>query len=197
MARTEMSLSVRSATLTDDSGGSAIAQIVREVTTDATDPQLAQFVAKFDDGTDEHLFWQFRLPGNFGAVQDSGYPKLHVQFYMADQQATDDKEVGFSARVLAVTPRGAGGSPAGDVDEMTSLDIATDGGGQTTSSTVLNHADPATAGRLYSVSLNLSSIMDAAEAGDYVILQLNRATVTPVAVGDACVVAVVLEYTAA
>lgn len=197
MARSEIGLSVRSATLTNDTAGSAIAEIVREVTTDATDPQLAQFMARFDDSTDEHLFWQFRLPGNFRPSQESGYPKVHVQFFMDEDQADDEKTVCFEAAMLAVTPRGAGGSPSGDADEMTALNLTGGGGGWVTGSVTLDHADPATGDRLYEVSLDLSSSMDGARPGDYVILGVRRdADNAPLdtATGDACVVGVCLEY---
>jgi len=197
MARTEIALSVRSATLTDDSSGSAIAQVVREVTTDATDPQLAQFVGRFDDGTAEHLFWQFRLPGNFRSLQDGGFPALRVQFYMDDDQVDDSKVVRWQTALLAVTPRGSGGSPAGDTDEMTSLDLTNDGGGWVTASVTLDHASPATDDRLYEVVLDLSGNMDGAAAGDYVVLGLRRDAddASDTASGDACVLAAALEYT--
>jgi len=63
---------------------------------------------------------------------------------------------------------------------------------------VLDHADPATKGRLYQMSLDLSGNMDGAAAGDYVILGLRRDAdnaTYDTAVGDAVVVAVALEYT--
>lgn len=198
MARSEIVLSVRSATLTDDSSGSEIAEIVRVVTTDTSNPKLAQFLAKFDDTTMEYLFWQFRLPGHFRSSQESGFPKLHIQFFMASDQVSDDKTVAFEAAVLAVTPRDASGSPAGDDDEMTSLDMTADGGGWVIGSLTLDHADPATNDRLYEMSLDLSSNMDGATDGDYMVVALRRAAtqvVLDTAIGDACVVAVSLDYT--
>lgn len=197
MARTEVMLSVRGATLTNDSAGSAIAQVVREVTTDTTDPQLAQFVAKFDDSTDEHLFWQFRLPGNYRSPQDGGYPKAHVQFHMDADQADDEKAVRFQVALLSVGPRGENGEPMGHSDEMTSLDISNDGEGWVTGTALLDHADPATKGRLYQISMSLAGDMGNTSGGDYVVIGVRRDAdhASDTATGDACVVAVSFEYT--
>jgi len=197
VARTEVMLSVRGATLTDDSAGSAIAQVVREVTTDTTDPQLAQFVAKFDDSTDEHLFWQFRIPGNYRSSQESGHPKLHVQFYMDVDQADDEKAVRFQAAVLSVSPRGENGEPVGHSDEMTSLDISNDGEGWVAGTALLDHANPATKGRLYQISIGLEGYMGNTSGGDYVIIGVGRDADhgSDTGTGDACVVAVSFEYT--
>jgi hypothetical protein len=197
MARAEIGLSVRAATLTDDSAGSAIPEIARVMTSDSTAPRLAQFVAKFDDGVEEHLFWQFRLPGNFRAIQENEYPRLHVQFYMDQDQADDEKSVCFEGAILAVTPRGQAGGPSGDADVMTALDITADGGGWAAGSAELNHADPATGRRLYQITIDLSANVEGAAAGDYVILGLRRDAdnASDTAIGDACVVAVGLEYT--
>jgi hypothetical protein len=195
MAHAEIALSVRSAILTDDSDGSRIPEIVRQVTADASDPQLAQFVARFDEAVVEQLFWQFRLPGSYRQVQESGYPRLHVQFFMDEDQTDDEQAVCFQAAVVAIGPRGAGGSPEGDSDAMTSLSLG--GGGWASGSVTLDHADPATGGRLYQTHCDLGAIMDGSSAGDYIILGLRRDAENvslDTATGDACVVAVSLEY---
>jgi len=197
MATTEIALPVRSATLTDDSAGSAIPEIVREMTTAATDPQLAQFVARFDDTTNEYLFWQFRLPGNYKDCDESTGHYLHVLFYMASDQTDNTKKVGFTASVVKVTPRGGGGSPAGDDDEMTSLDLTNDSADTVTEYITLDHANPATNDRLYTIVLDMSDLWNDLTAGDYVIAGLRRQPEAPTlddAVGDACVVAVSFEY---
>ncbi len=197
MARTEIMLPVRSATLTDDSDGSAIPEIVREVTTDTTDPQLAQFVAKFDDSTLEHLFWQFRLPVNYRATQESGFPKIHVQFYMADDQPEHSRTVYWCGSILALTPRGYVGDPVGDDDEMTSLKMQDGSGWVANNGATLNHdgQDPSSNDRLYEVSIDMHDDADSAAAGDYVIVGLRRDVYGDNAEGDACVVAASLEYT--
>jgi hypothetical protein len=197
MARTEIALSVRSATLTDDSPGSAMAEVVREVTADTGAPRLAQFVARFDDTVREHLFWQVRWPGNFRAVQETGCPRLHIQFYLDQDQADDDHTVCFQAAILAVVPRGPGGSPPGDGDAMAALDMADGSGGWVGGSVTLDHADPAPRGRLYEISLDLSGHTDGAAAGDYVVIGLRRDSegTSDTATGDACMVAAGLEYT--
>ncbi|MBN1344517.1 MAG: hypothetical protein JXQ73_17640 [Phycisphaerae bacterium] len=195
MARTEIMLGVRAAALSDDSSGSAIPEVVREMTTDVTAPRLAQFVAKFDDTTAEYLFWQFRLPGNFRGEQETGLPRAHVLFYMDGGQTGDESTVCFRAGLVAVTPRGTPGSPAGDGDEMTSLALSSDGGGWASVSGTLDHADPADAGRLYGLAIDLAGHLDGASGGDYVILGLGRDVSADDASGDACVVSVSLEYT--
>lgn len=196
MASAEILLPVRSATLPDASAGSAMARIVREVTTDADAPKVVQFVARFGDATDEHLFWQFRLPGNVRATQAVGHPKVRVQFYLAENQVADNAKVDFEAALLAVTPRTA--SAGGDADDMAGLDLTAGGGGWVSGSLDLGVAATATAGRLYEAALDLSSNMDGAVAGDYVILGLRRDAddaTNDTMTGDACVVAASLAYT--
>ncbi len=196
MAQAEIMLPVRSATLPDDSAGSAMARLVREVTTDGDAPRVVQLVARFDATTTEHLFWQFRLPDNFKAAQAAGRPKLNVQFYLADDQTADNAKVDFEAALGPITPRSAGGG--GDDDDLTALDLTGDGGGWVAGPLDLGTQATATAGRLYEVGLDMSGNTDGAAAGDYVILGLRRDAddgMDDTMTGDACVVAVSLTYT--
>jgi len=197
MATSDILLSVRAATLPDDSSGSEAAEIVREVTHSAADPQLVQMVARFDDAVNEHLFWQFRLPGHTRGVQQAGCPRLHLQFYLDQDQPDDDRAVAFEAAMLAVTARGMGGVPAGDAGDVGGLSLTGDGGGWVGGTAPIDHADPASRGRLYAIGLDLSSHTDGAVAGDYVVIGLRRRADSPAdtALGDVCLVGASLEYT--
>jgi len=175
----EIGLSVRAGTQTNDAAGSAIAQLVRVVTSDADAPKLAYFAAAFDPNTDEHLFWQFRLPDNY-----NGTPTLYVQLYNDTAQGGDANTVAFEAAVVAVTP--------GDADVLTALDITNDGDGWTGSPIVLTNGT--TAGRLYESEIDLADDMDGAAGGDLLFIGLRRDVSDDDAAGDACVVAVSLKY---
>lgn len=188
VARSEIALPIRAATLPDDSVGSAIPELVHVVTSATTDPRLALLVAKFDDDTDEHLFWQVRMPVHYAANQHAGTPRLHVQFYMDEDQVDDSKTVRFEAALLAVTPNA-------DTDEMTALDLTQDGGGWMGTTTTLNHANPADGDHLYEACIDLSEATDSAAAGDLVVVGLRRDTSADTATGDACLVTASLEYT--
>jgi len=178
-------LPVAAAIIGDETAGSAGAGLSIYTTTDVTDPQVRHFVLAFDPTTDEHAFWQFRMPSDYAAGGT-----LALIFYMGADQADNTKKVDFEVAVQAITPNS-------DTTGMSALDITTDGGSWVAGTTTLNYANPATAGRLLSVSIDLSSNMDSASAGDFMILGLRRDAddgTNDTAAGDAIVVAVSFEY---
>jgi hypothetical protein len=180
MATAELLLPIQGALLTDDSAGSKMAQIERAVSSDPTDPQVFWFQAAFDDTTEEHLLWQFRVPGHFKAAQPAGHPKLVVQLTMATAVSGT---VQFAASLRSRTP-GAGER----------LDNVAGFAAFNESAAV---AAPTMAGALFEIEIELSGSQDGPSAGDLCLLCLKRDAddaVNDTATGDAQVVAVSFRY---
>ena len=180
MATAELLLPVQGALLTDDSDGSKMAQIERAVSSDAADPQAFWFQANFDDATEEHLLWQFRVPSHFRDSQPAGYPKLYAQMTMA---AATGGTVQFAAAVRSRTP--AAGERLDNVAGFAAF----------------NESDatdvPDTAGELFEVEIDLSGQLDGLSAGDLCLLILKRDAddaSNDTASGDAQVIAVTFRY---
>ena len=180
MATAELLLPIQGATLTDDSAGSKMAQIERAKTSDSTDPQVFWFQANFDDTTEEHLLWQFRVPSHFRDPQPSGLPKLHVQLKMASGTAG---KVNFAAALRSRTPTGGE-----RLDNVASFATFNDAAGTDV---------PDTAGELFEIEIDLSGEGDGLAAGDLCLLCLKRDAddaADDTASGDAHVVAVSFRY---
>ena len=156
---------------TDDSTGSASAQLSKRVTSDATDPQARWVQWLFDPDTDEHIYTQFIMPGNYA----SG-PVLKV--YYKCVSATSGDTV-FEGRLLAVTDADAVDV---DADEF----AATNASDATTV--------PGTAGYMDVLSITLTN-SDSVAAGDHVVLSLNRDISADGVAGDIEVVNCELQYT--
>jgi len=135
---------------TDDSAGSASAQLQKRTSSDATDPQTFWLEWLFDDTTQEHIQTSFVMPGNYASA-----PVLKVYYKMTS--ATAD-EVIFGGVLAAVTD-----ADATDVDanEMAAENLSA-------ATTV-----PGTAGYMDVASITLTNA-DSVAAGDHVILCLYR-----------------------
>jgi hypothetical protein len=134
---------------TDDSSGSASAQLSKRVTSDATDPQANWMEWLFDATTQEHIMCQFVMPGNY-----SGSPVLKVYYKMTSATAN---YIQWGAALMALTDADAQDA---DSDEFASANVAY--------ATV-----PGTAGYLDVISITLSNA-DSVAAGDHVVLVLYR-----------------------
>jgi len=172
-------LPVEGAALGDGTVGSAAPALSLVTTSDADDPQCRTFCLRFDASTDEHCFWQFRLPADY-----SSGGRLKVQFYNVSAQLNDIKTAQFEGCLQAVTP--------GDATIMTALDLTTDGGGWV--GTLKTLTSGTTAGRLYESSIDMASNLDGMVAGDFIQFGLRRDVSDDDATGDMAVIAVTFEY---
>ena len=168
--RARLSLPVTAAHLSDDTAGSAAAQIQKKTSSDATDPQLFWVEALFDAATDEHIYYQFLMPDNYASD-----PVVDV-YYKAASSTADT--VAFGAQMAAVT--------SADETDLDANLLDSANGGTSTS--------PATAGWMDVVSITMTNA-DSVAANDFVILCVYRDTSEDGAAGDLEVPLVVLRYT--
>ena len=157
---------------TDDSAGSASAQIQRRTTSDGTDPQVFWLEWLFDDTTDEHIETSFVMPGNYAS-------DLVLKVYYKMTSATSNA-VYFGGRLAAVTD-----ADAADVDANA---FAAENLG--------NATVPGTAGYEDVISITLTNA-DSVAAGDHVIVCLYRDADngSDNATGDAEFIDAELQYT--
>lgn len=156
----------------DGSTNNAAAAIQR-VKSSAAAPSPHFMQAAFDATTSEHLYWSFRMPADY-----SSSPVLKVQYKMA---SATSGTFGILVRLAAVSD-----GDATDVDAKA----------MGTVNTITAVTVPGTAGYLDEISGSLTNA-DSLAAGDFAILMLARDVANDTATGDAEVVAVTLEYTAA
>lgn len=166
----DFTLPIAGAYLPDDSAGSAAAQIQKKTSSDATDPQLFWIEALFDASTDEHLYWHFDMPSNYG----SG---LKTRVFYKCASATSGVAA-FGAAISALTP---GDSVDMDADELASFNLGT--------GTV-----PGTAGYMNMIEIDMAND-DSVAPGDSVILALRRDVSEDGVSGDIEVVMVKVAYT--
>jgi len=171
--RVEMSLPVAAAHLPDDTSGSAAAQMQTKVTSDATDPQARWVEALFDDTTEEHIYWSFIWPDNYGSS-----PVLDVYYKAA---SATSGTAAFNARIMAVSD--------GDAQDVDADNFAAE-------QTVATATVPGTAGYMDVVSITLSNA-DSVAAGDWVTLALFRDVGDDSVTGDLEVLAANLKWTVA
>ena len=164
------SLPVTAAHLSDDSAGSAAAQIQKKTSSDATDPQLFWVEALFDADTDEHIYYQFLMPDNYASAPI-------VDVYYKCTSATEGTAA-FGAQIAAVTD-----ADEADMD-ANKLDAANVG-----TATV-----PGTAGYMDVISITMTNA-DSVSANDFVILCVFRDISGDSVAADIEVPLVVLRYT--
>lgn len=171
MATGSILLPIGAAVPPDDSASNAPAGIVR-VKSSAAAPSGHFLQATFDASTQEHLYWAFRMPGDYASA-----PVVKVQYKMA---SATSGTFGILVRLAAVSD-----GDATDVDAKA----------MGTVNTVTAVTVPGTAGYLDEISSGTLSNTDSLAAGDYVILMIARDVTNDTATGDAEVIAAVLEYT--
>jgi len=154
----------------DNSAGSAAAELAMAITSDATDPQARWLQWLFDADTDEHIYTQFIMPGNYASA-----PMLKVYYKCAS--ATSGDAV-FEGRLMAVTD-----ADAVDMDADT---FATTNAGTATV--------PGTAGYMDVLTITLTNA-DSVAAGDHVVLGLNRDVSADGVAGDIEFVGADFQYT--
>lgn len=145
-----MTLHLQDCLLSDDSAGSAAAQIQHKVTSDGTDPQPFWLQALYDADTNEHLYWGFFIPDNYASA-----PIIHVWYKMATAEVDD---VMFSAAWACLTD-----GDATDLDAIV-FDTFNDSAGTTV---------PGTAGHPDVVAITCTN-NDSMSAGDWAILCIRR-----------------------
>lgn len=164
--------------LGDGTAGSAAPALSLLTTSDAQDPQCRTFCLRFDDSTDEHVFWQHRLRTNY-----SSGGRIIVQFYNVTTQGDDDNTAYFAAALQAVTP--------GDATDMTALDIVNAGGWAGTLKTLDAGSDGP---RLYELTIDMTSNLDGMAAGDFIQFGLRRTVAEDDGAGDMAVITITFEY---
>lgn len=172
MATGTILLPVGGAVLPDGSASNA-APALQRVKSSATAPAIHFLQFAFDAGTDEMVYWTFRMPVDYASA-----PVLKVKFKMAS--ATTGNII-ISGRIGAVT--------AGDSTDVDAKALGTDNVSSAT-------AVAGTAGFETEVSLALANA-DSLAASDSVFLRLARAAAnaSDTATGDMEVYALSLEYT--
>jgi len=168
--RARLSLPVTAAHLSDDSTGSAAAQIQKKTSSDATDPQLFWVEALFDADTDEHIYYQFLMPDNYASA-----PVVDV--YYKCTSATEGTAA-FGARLAAVTD---GDEADVDANKLADANVGT--------ATV-----PGTAGYMDVISITMTNA-DSVAANDFVVLCVFRDISGDSVAADIEVPLVVLRYT--
>lgn len=174
MATGTIFLSVVSSITPDGSASNAAAQVVRLQGTE-TSPKKHFLVAAFDAGTDEHLWWYFRVPTDYssgGAVKIS---------WMTNN--TSGNSVVWGARLGAITP----------ADADTPLEHA-----QAAASTTTTAGNATEARRLIETSITLANL-DSVAAGDLAFLVIYRDADngSDTLAADAELVTASFEYTSA
>ena len=171
--KTRLSLPPSAGYPPDDSSGSAAAQLQMKITGDVTDPQVRWPELLFDATTEEHWYWSFAMPSNYGSA-----PIIDV-YYKATSATTGT--AAFNAKIMAITPDDAADM---DVDEFAAEQTAG------------SEAVPGTAGIMSTISVTLSNA-DSVAANDLVVLAVFRDVSEDGVTGDLEVPMVVLRYTGA
>lgn len=175
MATATMNLPIGSANPPDGSAGNAAPGIVRIQGTESN-PKKHFLVAQFDASTDEHLWWNFRMPANYSSA-----PIVKL-LWMANSASSNT--VAWGARLGAVTP----------ADADTPVEHAS------AAATVVSTAANATeARRVVETTITLANV-DSVAAGDGVFLLVYRDADDTAAAGDTLAVdselwIVALDYT--
>lgn len=175
MATATLNLPIGSADPPDGSTGNAAPGIVRIQGTESN-PKKHFLVAKFDPTTDEHLWWNFRMPANYSSAP------LVKLLWMANSASSNT--VAWGARLGAVTP----------ADADTPVEHAS------AAATVASTAGNATeARRLVETTITLANL-DSIAAGDLAFLLVYRDADDTAAAGDtlavdAELISVALDYT--
>lgn len=157
----------------DGTSGSAAAELAAVVTGDATDPQVRWYQWLFDASTQEHIYTQFIMPGNYASGAT-----LVVYYKMAS--ATADK-IAWGGLAMARTADDASDM---DADEFDAANVA-------------NETVPGTAGYMSTLSITLTNA-DSLAAGDHVVLCVYRDAddgTNDTATGDAEFVGADFQYT--
>lgn len=173
MATGTVLLDIAGCVLPDNSAGNEFAELVK-VQSSASAPSPAFIHALFDDASNEHIMFAFRMPVNFSSA-----PVAKLQYKMASATSGNVK---LECAIAAVTD-----ADAQDVDANA---FATTNSSSAT-------AVPATAGFIDEISITLSND-DGLAAGDFIIVLINRDpedTTNDTASGDLELIAASLEYT--
>lgn len=144
-----LDLPVAAAQPPDGSSGNA-APALQVIQGTESNPKKHFLVAAFDSATDEHLWWDFRMPSNYAS---GGAVTLH---WMTNN--TSGNNVVWGARLAAVTP--------GDADTPVEHAAAA-------ASTVTTAGNATEARRLIESSITLANL-DSVAAGDRVIVLVYR-----------------------
>ena len=144
-----------------------------KITSDATDPQVRWPELLFDTTTEEHWYWSFAMPSNYGSAPI-------VDVYFKATSATSGTAA-FNAKIFAVHP-----------DAATDWDAGEFAAEQTAASETV----PGVAGYLSFLSITLTNA-DSVAANDMVVLAVFRDVSVDNAAGDLEVPMVVLRYTGA
>lgn len=173
MATGSILLSVGSAVPPDGSSGNAAPAIQRVQGTE-TNPKKHYLVAAFDPGTDEHLWWNFRMPADYASA-----PIVKVLWYTNDTGAGE--ECAWAAQIGAVTP----------ADADTPIEHA-----QAAATIVLTGVNTTEANRLIETSITLANV-DSLAAGDLAFLNVYRDAnhASDDLTSDALLVSVAITYT--
>lgn len=172
MATGTLNLSIGAANLPDGSASNAAPGLTRIQGTEAA-PKKHFLAALFDAGTDEHLWFVFRMPANYSSA-----PIVKLLWMV---NATAANSVVWGASLGAITP----------ADADTPVEHA-----NAAASTTTTAANTTEARRLTETSITLANV-DSVAAGDLVFLLVYRDanngsdTVTV----DAELISVALEYT--
>lgn len=150
MATGTVILDVASATPPDGSTGNAGPSLGRVIGTESN-PKKFYLTAAFDPGTDEHLWWNFRMPADYASGGT-----IKILWYSNDTGASETCVWG--ARLGAVTP----------ADADTPIEHAE--AAATTTSTDVNTTE---ANRLIETSITLANL-DSVAAGDLVFIVIYR-----------------------
>lgn len=154
MADASLLLLPESAIIPDGSTGNAAPQIERIQGSDAN-PKKHYFVARFDSGTDEFLYWRFKLPSNAAAS-----PSFTLKIDWASVAAVTATNVVWAAFIAAVTP--------GDAD--TPIEHA-----EAAAQSVTDANDTVEAGRLNTCTISFTNAQaDGAAPGDEIFLCIFR-----------------------
>lgn len=171
--KTRLSLPPSAGYPPDDSSGSAAAQLQMKITSDTTDPQVRWPELLFDTTTEEHWYWSFAMPDNYGSA-----PVVDV-YYKATSATSGT--AAFNCKLMAVTPADASDC---DGDEFA------------VEQTAASETVPGTAGYLSLLSITVANA-DSVAANDWVVLGVFRDVSADNASGDLEVPMVVLRYTGA
>lgn len=150
MATGTVILPIGAATLPDGSSGNAAPALQRFQGTEAN-PKKHFLAAAFDPATDEHLWWSFRMPGDYAS---GGTVKL---LWMSNDVGAGESCV-WGARLGAVTP----------ADADTPVEHAA-----AAASTTTTDVNTTEARRLIETSIALANL-DSVAAGDLVTLLVYR-----------------------
>ncbi len=173
MATGTVILDIGGCVLPDNSAGNEFAELVK-VQSSASAPSPAFIHALFDDTSNEHLMFGFRMPVNYASA-----PVIKLQYKMASATSGNVK---LECAIAAVSD--------GDAQDVDANAFATTNSSAAT-------AVPGTVGHMDEISITLTND-DGLAAGDFIIVLINRDpedTGNDTATGDLELIAASLEYT--